>query len=170
MQGSVAMNVIFFGLKRAYHGTLRVARSTLSRIGLTAARFDLLYAVGERSAKRMLQSTLRRVLGVSAPTVSRMLASLEELGLIRRRRMLEDARQRWVELTDAGDACIRRASWMLIHTGQVQLAVDSALSPERWYDSDHCFYLMEALDSSLSRLREVYGDVATLYYRWHPDD
>ncbi len=164
------MNAIFFGLKRAYHGTLRIARSTLALLGLTAARFDMLYAIGQQAPTRMLQSTLRGVLGVSSPTVSRMLGSLEELGLVRRTRVLGDGRQRWIELTDAGRASIRRASWILISTGQAQLAVDSALSPERWYDTQNCFALMEALDTFLGNFRHVYCDVATLYYRWHPDD
>jgi DNA-binding MarR family transcriptional regulator len=164
------MNAIFFGLKRAYHGSLRVARSTLAVVGLTAARFDMLYAVHETGSRSILQSTLRRTLGVSSPTVSRMLASLEELGLVRRARAIHDARQRCVQLTDAGRATLRRASWMLIRTGQAQLAVDSALSPERWYDTNHCFFSMETLDSFLSSFRHVYCDVATLYYPWHPDD
>ena len=41
------MNAIFFGLKRAYHGTLRIYRRALANLGLTAARFDLLYAARE---------------------------------------------------------------------------------------------------------------------------
>jgi DNA-binding MarR family transcriptional regulator len=165
-----AMNAIFFGLKRAYHGTLRIARSTLRLLGLTAARFDMLYAVHEKASMQILQSSLRRELGVSAPTVSRMLASLEQLGLVRRTRVVGDARQRAVKLTDAGRTSIRRACWLLIRTGQAQLAVDSALSPERWYDVDHCFFSMETVDAFLSNFRHVYRDVATLYYPWHPDD
>ena len=39
------MHAIFFGLKRAHHGTLRITRRALIALGLTAARFDLLYAV-----------------------------------------------------------------------------------------------------------------------------
>ena len=84
--GWVAMNAIFFGLKRAYHGTLRIYRHALARQGLTAARFDLLYAAREYRRHGVRQSSLRRALGVSAPTVSRMVASLEALGLLRRER------------------------------------------------------------------------------------
>ncbi len=164
------MNAVFFGLKRAYHGTLHIGRSILRLLGLTAARFDMLYAIHQKTPTPILQSALRRLLGVSSPTTSRMLASLEELGLIRRTRVQGDGRQRWVELTDAGQASIRRATWMLIRTGLAQLAVDSALSPERWFDTDHCFFSMERLDSFLSRFRHVYRDVATLNYPWHPDD
>ena len=82
---------IFFGLKRAHHGTLRITRKLLAAFGLTAARFDLLYAV-KKERRGILQSALRKVLGVSRATVSRMLASLEELGLVRRTFAKQDRR------------------------------------------------------------------------------
>jgi DNA-binding MarR family transcriptional regulator len=162
------MNAIFFGLKRAHHGVLRITRRALARLGMTAARFDLMYAVHKQFY--MTQRRLRNVLGVSAPTVSRMLASLEELGLLRREPALGDRRQRHVLLTDAGRKCIRKAIRRLIRSGSAQLAVDSALCPERWVDGDACFLAMQACDSALSAIRHAYRDVASLYFRWHPDD
>ena len=86
------VNAIFFGLKRAYHGTLRVYRRALKSLGLTAARFDLLYVAREYRRNGVRQSTIRRELGVTAPTVSRMVSSLEALGLIRRERSTRDRR------------------------------------------------------------------------------
>ena len=47
------MNAIFFGLKRAFHGTLRIARPMLTSLGLTAARFDL---PGNRPIVRLRRS------------------------------------------------------------------------------------------------------------------
>jgi DNA-binding MarR family transcriptional regulator len=79
------MNANFFGLKRAFHGTLRITRASLTKPGLTAARFDMLYALprdSQRFEQGMWQSDLRRQIGVSRPTVSRMLGSLEQLGLV----------------------------------------------------------------------------------------
>ena len=87
------MNVIFFGLKRAYHGTLRVTREALAKLGLTPARFDLLYIVAKEGGT-LLQRELQRALGVVAATVSRMLTSLEELGLVEREVVEEDHRCR----------------------------------------------------------------------------
>jgi DNA-binding MarR family transcriptional regulator len=162
------MNQIFFGLKRAHHGVLRITRSALAKLGLTAARFDLMYVVHDW--KRVTQRELRGALGVSAPTVSRMLASLEELGLLRRERARFDRRQRMVALTEAGHRCIREAIRQLIGWGAAQLLVDSALCPGRWNDDMACLTAMDACDGYLSDIREAYGDVATLYYRWHPDD
>jgi DNA-binding MarR family transcriptional regulator len=164
------MNAIFFGLKRAYHGTLRVYRRALARLGLTAARFDLLYVAHEFKRHGVRQSTLRRELGVTAPTVSRMVASLEALGLVRRERSPGDRRQRFVILTKAGRRSIQRAIAVFVRSGRVQLAVDTALCPDRWYDDEECFLAMDACERILRRLRHAYRDFAKLYYRWHPDD
>src|ERR1019366_3816694 len=131
------MHVIFFGLKRAFHGTLRITRGALATLGLTPARFDLLYIVAKEGSS-LLQRDLQRALGVAAPTVSRMLRSLEDLGLIEREVMEEDHRCRNVLLTKAGRRCVFKAARLLIHTGHIQLMVDSALSPDRWYDPVAC--------------------------------
>ena len=165
------MHAIFFGLKRAFHGTLRVSRSALKAVGLTAARFDLLFALYDQPRGADAQSALTRELGVSRSTVSRMLGSLEKLGIVRRTPHPHDRRQRWVALTDAGRARIHRAVYRLIRAGSAQLAVDTALGGERWYDSESlCFFAMAALDDTLSAIRHAFGDRATLYYPWHPDD
>ncbi len=77
------MHTVFFGLKRAFHGTLRVTRGALATFGLTAARFDMLYIVAKEGSS-LTQRRLQRALGVAAATVSRMLRSLEKLGLVER--------------------------------------------------------------------------------------
>jgi DNA-binding MarR family transcriptional regulator len=157
------MNTIFFGLKRAYHGTLRLTRRALARLGLTAARFDLLHIV-LKHGRFMVQRDLREALGVAAPTVSRMLASLEELGLLQRQPLEDDLRQRTVTLTKAGRKCIHRALRHFVRSGYAKLAVDSALCPDDWYDDRACVRATSVLDTTLQRLREAYGDVATTDY------
>ena len=94
------MNAIFYASKRVFHGALRVTRSSFLSVapGLTAARFDLMYALtcrsgGDRyrdrfSGQRLRQSDLWRKLGVTPPVVARMLRSLEALGWITRQRPL----------------------------------------------------------------------------------
>ncbi len=164
------MNAIFFGLKRAFHGSLRVYRRALASLGLTAARFDLLYALIRSGSQGALQNDVRRALGVSAPTVSRMLGSLEDLGWVRRRRSRADRRMRYVFLTSEGRRRIREAIEIFIRAGHVQLAVDSALCPDRWDDRAACLDAMDACESTLGRLRGAYRDFATLRYRWHPAD
>jgi DNA-binding MarR family transcriptional regulator len=187
------MNAVFFGLKRAHQGTLRITRPMLSALGLTAARYDLLFVLLQSRDGRgwtlgrqhephggLLQSRLRRTLGVGRPTVSRMLASLETLGLLLRRRCERDRRQLRVTLTALGRSVIRKADKLLRRSGWAQLALDSALGADhdphggwrgtRWYDAMHCLEEMSVLEASLSKIRRVFRDFASLHYRWRPDD
>jgi DNA-binding MarR family transcriptional regulator len=169
------MNVIFFGLKRAFHGTLRMARPMLTSLGITAARFDMLYALMKGSrAFGTCQSKLARKLGVTRPTVSRMVRSLEARGLVSRERSRIDRRQIDVRLTDAGRSLIELAHRLLTESGWAQLAVNSALGaapPEnRWYDDGHCLIETERFDGLIRRVRDAFGDFATVRYRWRPDD
>ena len=169
------MNAIFFGLKRAFHGTLRIGRPMLTALGLTAARFDLLYALmGSHPTFGKYQSQLRKKLGVSRPTVSRMLRSLEERGLVSRQRSQLDRRQLDVRLTDAGRALIRLAHRVLTKSGWAQLALDSALGAtsieNRWFDPMHCLMETDRLEGTLKKVRGTFGDFATLDYPWHPQD
>jgi DNA-binding MarR family transcriptional regulator len=163
------MDAIFFALKRAYHGTLRIALRAVSRTGLTAARFDMLYALLLAEGGTLYQSELRERLGVSGPTVSRMLGSLEALGYVERMRCQDDLRQRLVKLTLPGRMCIRRARRALMTSGLIALAVDSALSPKKWFDAIHVLARRERLEAFLRDIRDAFRDRATLAYVWHPD-
>jgi DNA-binding MarR family transcriptional regulator len=170
------MHAIVFGTKRAFHGALRVVRKPLHSMGLTAARFDLMSAlachdeIDRKYGLPLLQSTLRRALGVSASVVSRMLQSLEALGLIvRERPEFGDRRQREVSLTERGLACIREARRALLRA--VGRLVCTAICFGKHRDRDQRFIHLATLESYLSALRNEFGDRATLYYPWgHPDD
>jgi DNA-binding MarR family transcriptional regulator len=163
-----AMHALFFGLKRAHQSTLRISRPTLTRMGLTAARFDLLYALRNRR-RGMPQPALQRALGVTRATVSRMLQSLEELGLVRRTKDVRDRRRKLVELTASGRARIELAHEALVRSGWAQLAIDCALGgegrAERWYRGS-CFQAMGRLDDLLHAIRRAFYDTASLDYPW----
>jgi DNA-binding MarR family transcriptional regulator len=165
------MHAIFFGMKRAHHGTLRITRDVLARMGLTAARFDMLYAI-KTHKHGMLQSALRRSLGVCRATVSRMLASLEELKLVTRKPYPHDRRQRFVELTTLGRWRIAFAHRHITRSGWAQLAVDSALACEgseyRWYEPDECTAATSLFEKLLGRIRRAFFDRAKLDYPWNP--
>jgi len=163
------MNAIVFGTKRAFHSCLRITRPWLTRLGLPAARFDMLTAVWRHPVGAM-QRNLRAMLGVSAPTISRMLRSLERLGLVERRRSAVDRRQLHVQLTAAGLTQIRRATSVLVTSGAVQLAVDVALTRNRVHDESCCMREMAHAESILDRMRTAFCDHAVLHYPWHPDD
>jgi DNA-binding MarR family transcriptional regulator len=165
------MHSVFFGLKRAYHSTLHLTRKTLGKMGLTAARFDLLFALHSSGKWGTRQSRLRRMLGVCASVVSRMLKALELLGYVKREREIGDTRQRRVTLTKKGRGRIQRGIRQFISWGYVQLALESVLvpadPPSDWGDA---LAAVENAEGVLRRLRRGFGDTADLHYRWHPDD
>jgi DNA-binding MarR family transcriptional regulator len=163
------MNAIFFGCKRAFHGCLRIARQGLEGLGLTAARFDMMTAVREIGKEGCTQRELRHALGVSAPTVSRMLHALEKLGLVLRTRAVRDRRQRWIQLTELGTARLRKATRRLVRSGAIQLAVDCALTNNNAHDESRCLHQMDLAEMILNRIRSAFRDVATLDYPWCPD-
>jgi DNA-binding MarR family transcriptional regulator len=115
------------------------------------------------------QRDLRARLGVSASVVSRMVASIQELGWVTRRIEPHDRRQRLVTLTSAGLQCIatafkvlRRASWRLVHL---------AICFGKHRNPSAQFVHTQHLEGYLHGIREQYGDTAPLIlYRWHPDD
>lgn len=165
------MNSVAFGTKRAFHGFLRVTRKALVSVGLTAARFDLMQPLLARECDRaftLRQSELRRILGVTAGVVSRMLRALEALGLVERTKGY-DRRQREVTLTARGMECMRRARRLLLR-GVQRIVLDAICFGGRrdpWKQFAH----MDTLESYLNVLRRHFGDTATLYYPWgHPDD
>jgi DNA-binding MarR family transcriptional regulator len=166
------MHTVFFGLKRAHHATLGLTRNALKRMGLTAARFDLMFAL-KPCRLGILQSRLRRLLGVSRTTVSRMLTSLEHLGFLTRKPSWSDRRTRDVVLTPRGRAVITSAHRAFTRSGWAQLAVDSALGTDgayRWYREGDCIAATALVDGLLGQIRRVFGDRATLVYPWDPDN
>jgi DNA-binding MarR family transcriptional regulator len=165
------MHTSFFALKRAHHSVLRLGRRLLGAMGLTAARFDLLYAIRIHDRRRIPQGELQRVLGVCRATVSRMLASLEELGLVRRRVDEKDRRRKLVELTTRGRWRIGFAHRQLTRSGWAELALHSALSDGGkrfdWSDPAECSRAQAQLERALDDVREAFGDVGSL--RYEPD-
>ena len=164
------MHAIFFGVKRAFQASLRLTRRGLAALGLTAARFDMLFMLRGLSGPGILQRELRLGLGVSAPVVSRMLKALEALGLVSRELCLQDRRQRWVKLTALGRSRVQILEWRMIRSGLVQLAVESALAGSRCFDESACFVATDNADTVLWNMRHTYRDTATMLYPWHPDD
>lgn len=157
------MHEIFFGLKRVVHGTLRVGHELTREYGLTPARFDLLFELKSWTdvnspSYPVSQRALRTLLGVSAPVVSRMLRSLEKLGLVwRGPRTSRYGTSRAVRLTVRGRALIRRASKRLVYSGHAHRIVRRALHhPWRNEPFNARF---RALNEKLCTMRRFFGDV-----------
>ena len=170
------MNAHFFGTKRAFHAILRVTRKPLASFGLTAARYDMLYAIygcvpkpdSNRSGCLTSQRELPRKLGVHKSVVSRMLRSLERLGLVKRRRGYGDRRGNWVELTVAGVARLRDTARCLVRPYRRLLWMTICFG--KWWDPAVRFRHMSDYESYLHAIRSQYGDVAWLPYPLHPED
>jgi DNA-binding MarR family transcriptional regulator len=141
-------------------------------MGLTAARFDMMFVLLERRWPTP-QPTLRRILGVSAPVVGRMLKSLRELGLVDRKRDTID-RRRWVVwLTKPGRSRIRDAVREFQRSGLIDTLVEEGLCPHLPPGiprENEAFLRMSTLETLLDAMREGFHAGGTLYYPWHPDD
>ena len=124
------MHFVLFGFKRAHHATLRITRPILAEYGLTPARLDLLQVLRCRELAyiQLFQTGIRRILGVSAPTVCRMLQALERLGLVTRRRDSRDLRQRRVSLTDRARVLLRKVLQTHVEDGSMVKRVHQALA------------------------------------------
>jgi DNA-binding MarR family transcriptional regulator len=184
------MHELLFGAKRVAHGAVRITRRKLQRVapGMTAARFDMMYAIGGEGRRRsrqfirghIEQRGLRQRLGVSPQVVSRMLRSLEELGWVQRSRrrtthplwgcpMGADARQVDVELTEAGLLCLRKA-FRAVHLF-LERRVYKAICWGKHRDPSERLVHMDTLEGYFRGLRRYCRDKAGLYFPWgHPDD
>jgi DNA-binding MarR family transcriptional regulator len=168
------MNGIFFAMKRAFHGVLRVTRRPLQLCGLTAARFDMMYAVLQVQRKpgspyAPSQRELQQALGVSAPTVSRMVRSLEELGYVMRERPKYGDKRLWiVSLTAKGMECIRYA-YQALRRSSLRLAALGLVLAPGVREERRGFAELPMLASLLERMRWRYWDGAMLTYSWMPE-
>ncbi|RSD14779.1 MarR family winged helix-turn-helix transcriptional regulator [Amycolatopsis eburnea] len=94
------------GLEREFAVFVRQDRAASGQLGrevhpdLKVAAYRLLAHLAERGPRRPTELACH--VGVTAPTVSRQLQHLEELGLISRVQTLDDGRAYLVRLTEAG--------------------------------------------------------------------
>ena len=100
---------------------------------LTPARFDLMNVVSGFGGLK--QSDVWRRLGVVRSAVCEMLATLEALGLIQRRRDPHDRRTWKVSLTARGRTVFERAYAGLINSGDIAVCLDAVLA-RRDFDAD----------------------------------
>jgi DNA-binding MarR family transcriptional regulator len=164
------MHASLFGLKRAYWGSLGMTRKRLKEMGLTAARFDLMYALRQNRGP-LRQHVLTRMLGVTHPVVSRMLKSLRLLGLTSRERRERDKREWMISLTPSGRIVINKASFEFIFRRRAARIVEEGLCPNVPPDTNRAIeavFRMNRLDKILNDIRYAFRAGGTLYYRWSP--
>ncbi len=173
MLKGTGMHEIFFGLKRAYWGSVAQSRKLLRLHWphLTAARFDLMHGVRDAGIFGTLQSELRSALGVCRPVLTRMLKALVELGWLTRTRSTVDRRTYVIELTEDGKQVFESAYHRLVRSMRATRWVNQALiGMQDWPDKGLSFYWTECLDSLLWGMCNFFKSGGTLHYRWHPDD
>ena len=83
------MNFLTFALKRAYWANFKAFRNAFAHFGITAARFDVMYAIG---CGLYTQADVARALGVCRSTVCRLVKKLEKSGLVDRTKQKRDGR------------------------------------------------------------------------------
>ena len=160
------MHDLGFRFKRAHLKAVAFAKPFLKKFGLTPARFDALYVVQAncRRSGGVLQSKIWRTLDLHPSTISKMFASLEALGLIRRIDAATRNHEILVQLTKKGAEAMMKAmrvvfkkqAWryayrvMLFHVGGGTLqAVDDFISKLR---------------RTTDRAARALGDESTLFY------
>ncbi|EMA39020.1 MarR family winged helix-turn-helix transcriptional regulator [Halococcus hamelinensis] len=99
------MHPAVFALKRAHQATRNRLDERLARYDLTAAQTDVLVALYYRS--EVEQHALAETLGVSGPTLARILDAVEERGLVTRTESPTDARINLVSLSERGTTVVR---------------------------------------------------------------
>ena len=158
------MHAILFGIKRAFRTSVQVLFGLLEEFELTPARYDLLFIVREHGIRWM--SDVRRRLGVTAATVSRMVDSLVERGIVTVRRPPEDRRQLEIVLTPKGDECMRRAMAKYRDSGGIDLFVESMFPPT----GEGARERMLVFDNRLRDVRKACGDTSTEPDPWYTTD
>jgi len=162
------MHAIAFALKRVHHRILFFSRYLLRAfraLGLTPARFDMMYAINGSSS--LDQRGLCTKLGVTAPTVSRMLDSLEDRGIIVRMIPSRDRRRRYLRLTEHGARLFRRAYRATIRSSAMDRLIDIAFTMT--HDPETKSGELLIFEGVLHYAKRRLLDRATLIYPFHPD-
>ena len=115
-------------LVRAESAVRRRLAAELEREGVSAAGFSALVVLTTADGSLELR-TLRRRLGWTKPNATEVVATLEERGLVRRRRLVTDRRAVVVELLLPGRELVERL--FPAHTDRVSRAFDSLDEEEK---------------------------------------
>jgi DNA-binding MarR family transcriptional regulator len=155
------MHKAFFGIKRVHLRVLAVSRALLGGVALTPARFDLMRVV-EIHTEGIPQRNIQYLLGVSAPTISRMVKALEKQGMLRRARWERDRRCWLVELTEVGRAVVGSAREQLIDTGVAERFALRGLGR----DPETARPDLTTLQRFLTRMRRAFNDWSPFEHPW----
>lgn len=160
------MHAVLFSLKRVHQRFLARTRKWTSPFELTPARYDMLHALHQyRFSSRVPQSWLKRTLGVTAPTISRMVTSLVELGMVFRTVDALDRRRRFVIMTAYGKRMLRCTRRFADHSFKVARALYRSIGIKP--RCREAIAELFTLEDTLHRMRERLQCRASLFYWWH---
>jgi DNA-binding MarR family transcriptional regulator len=150
------MHRIIFGLKAAHLGAVGFAKGFLGIVPhMTPARYDLLYVIRMSGnifgrSHALDQSELRRMLGLHASTVSKMIKRLVEIGWLAKNLGRRPRRTNSIHLTEAGFEALELARRIVEKRRTVRWWFDSKFRPlfhgwaaahtaiyRFWHDVDH---------------------------------
>src|SRR5678815_1187646 len=118
------MDAVMFDVKAAHLALQRVGRAYTQPYGMTAARFDLMNALGK---KGMVQKNLWKLLGVTRSVVCEMVRALMDLKWVHRVRAA-DSRTWLVMLTVKGRELFERVFDAHVESGEVATTMERGLS------------------------------------------
>jgi DNA-binding MarR family transcriptional regulator len=174
------MHGVLFRVKRVHWRAIATYGRIVADLGLTAARVDVLRAIGDRFTEFDSQSAIARYLGVSRATISVMVRRMIRRGLVFQERHHRDKRKRVVGLTEIGRRAINTAIRRIdkpVQRGLIQRDFEEFLRKRPFFDDpeevpplfqvDSCHDLLHALARSLGDTAEVvfesFGDVVVDY-------
>ncbi len=158
------MHPMAFQLKRAHLRVVAFGQALLDEFGLTPARFDLLYIVHERTNHAPTQVELCRALGVTAATVSKMVKSLERLGIVERFKCY-DKRLKYVALSERGLTLFREAM-NHVFDRRLEARFEAAFgTPSPYMD-----LVVTKLVSKVAQIARTFGDTSKLTYYEYIED
>lgn len=148
---------LLFGFKRIYQTGLRHYQALVRDNGLTPARLDVLRLLADHGWS---QASLASSLGIASSTLSRMLASMEEQGLVERAPSPFDRRVRMIRIPRYLETWVRELLEQLrpvLSAGVAYASLGVAPTPRSWIDAafEH--------ETWMERMRLTLGDRAE---RW----
>jgi len=167
------MHFTYFSVKRLFLCAMhKVQIPMLRRVGLTPARFDVLYMLYREpawSCDGTRQRDLWKALGVSRATICKMVTLLERLGFVTRRRWTH--KRVYVAMTALGRAVMWRALRFLRmrRHGPLERTTHS-IFVKKWWCEGACLEELETFQLYIERILDTLSDSSTHYYPWHPDD
>ena len=161
------MHTVFFGIKRVHLRLLTLTRPLLEDAGLTPARFDMLRIISLHQ-HGIIQRNIRYLLGVSAATVSRMLKSLQVLGLVVRRPYERDRRCVLITITEVGIDSMRRALHATTESRIADAVAAKGVTGNRSAraETPDVRRKVASFEDLLVRMRNVYEDPSPVRHPW----